>query len=215
MNQPNNYSSTTVGAEQITPGGHKCIIKQVEETKSQSGKDMLIVSFDTTNDDTQPGYYMNRWINDTRDEKKWQGRMFIVTEGEYGTSNLKRFTTSVERSNEGMDGYYDDAGHWGKNFAASFKDKQVGVVFRREEYTTDDHQSRWSTKPFRFCSYDAAFDQAIPKEKPHPDSVMQTPTPAPMPQNAPSWAQQAMQTPSDGFMDIPEGSDEAEGLPFN
>lgn len=211
MKIPKDYNKdTALGWEQIKIGGHKCIIKQVEETKSQSGKDMLVVSFDTTNDDTQPGYYMDRWLSDTRDNKKWQGNMYIVTEGEYADANINRFLGAVEHSNEGFEIKP------GANLDPKvFKDKQVGIVFRREEYTTDDHQSRWSVKPFRFCSYDAAFDQAIPKEKPLPGSVMQTPQPAPMPQNAPSWAQQAMQTPSDGFMDIPEGADETEGLPFH
>lgn len=48
MQKPNNYDETPAGGE-FTPvdlGGHKLIIKQVSETKSKSGKDMIVVLFD-------------------------------------------------------------------------------------------------------------------------------------------------------------------------
>lgn len=61
MQKPNNYDETQAGGE-FTPvelGGHKLIIKQVNETKSKTGKDMIVVLFDFAEDDKQPGYFMS------------------------------------------------------------------------------------------------------------------------------------------------------------
>lgn len=50
-------------------GGHKLIIKQVNETKSKTGKDMIVVLFDFAEDDKQPGYFMEQFQNDIQPVK--------------------------------------------------------------------------------------------------------------------------------------------------
>ena len=48
MKKPNNYEETQAQGE-FTPvelGGHHLVIKQVNEKKSSTGKDMLVVLFD-------------------------------------------------------------------------------------------------------------------------------------------------------------------------
>ena len=73
MQKPNNYDETQAGGE-FTPvelGGHKLVIKQVTETKSKSGKDMIVVFFDFAPDDVQPGYFTEQFKNDIRPDKKW------------------------------------------------------------------------------------------------------------------------------------------------
>ena len=54
MKKPDSYDEAKAGGE-FTPvelGGHKMIIKQVSETKSKSGKDMIVVLFDFAPDDS-------------------------------------------------------------------------------------------------------------------------------------------------------------------
>lgn len=197
MQMPKDYNSTIIGAA-LTPGGHKCVIKQVEETKSKNGSDMLIIYFDTDKEDKQPGFYSERYLADKTAEKDpvWRGRQYVVVSGEYGTANLKRFCTAVEDSNEGFEV------KWGKGFADCFKGQKVGIVFRIEEYTDDaTHEVRASVKPFRFCDYAKAEEQAIPQRKE---------APAPKPSLQQTWDQQAQE----GFMAIPDNLDDVEGLPF-
>ncbi len=63
MKIPSNYDRNAAeGFEALTPGGHKCVIMQAEEKKSQNGKQMLVVSFDTSEEDTQPKYFSNRYL---------------------------------------------------------------------------------------------------------------------------------------------------------
>lgn len=201
MKIPNNYNKdTALGGERIQPGGHKCVIKQVEETRSSTGKAMLVVSFDTAAEDIQPGYFANRWFSDTRDDKKWQGNMYIVLEGEYADANLNRFLGAVDHSNEGFE----------LNPGADldpkvFKNLKVGVVFREEDYTAWDGQARTSVKPFRWCAYDKAPEQKIPDRKAQKTDLasLEATTPAGVPANA-----------SYGFVDVPADADETEGLPF-
>ena len=48
MNKPNNFDNTQASGDftPVTPGGHHLIIKKVEESKTKTNKDMIIVAFD-------------------------------------------------------------------------------------------------------------------------------------------------------------------------
>lgn len=59
MNKPNNYDNTRSGGGEFEPielGGHRGIIKQVEETTSKTGKPMAVVYIDFAPEDKQPRY---------------------------------------------------------------------------------------------------------------------------------------------------------------
>lgn len=196
MQKPNNYDATPVQGE-FTPvelGGHKLVIKQVNETKSKTGKDMIVVFFDFAQDDAQPGYFAEQFKNDIRPDKKWPNQAthyILVLDNEGNTSkNFKTFTTSVEHSNAGF------TTQWGDNFGAQFKEKKIGGVFGivEEEYNGERKKKR---KLRWFVSSDKAKDAEIPTEKllPVDNSIPFGPA------------------DSDGFMNIPEGIDEE--LPFN
>lgn len=194
MQKPNNYDQTQAGGD-FTPvelGGHKLIIKQVLETKSKTGKDMIVVLFDFAPEDAQAGYFTEMFKNDIRPDKKWpnQATQYILTEDAEGKCNrsFKTFTTCVEHSNAGF------VTQWGDNFDAQFKNKKIGGVFGvvEEEYNGERKKKR---KLRWFTAYDKALDAEIPDEKLLAGGTV------------------AAKPDADGFMDIPDGIDEE--LPFN
>ena len=58
MNKPNGFDTVaaSLSFEPLKLGGHVCVIKGVEETKSKTGKDMLKVALDIGGDDKQAGF---------------------------------------------------------------------------------------------------------------------------------------------------------------
>ena len=201
MQKPNNYENTQAQGE-FTPvelGGHKLIIKQVNETVSKKGKQMIVVLFDFAPDDIQPGYFTKQFRDDIRPEKKWpnQATQYILTEDENGdcSRSFKTFITCVEHSNSGF------TTQWGDAFAKQFKNKKIGGVFGSQMDYYDGKEKekrvlRW------FISVDKVTDAKIPEMsetqayKNHINGYAPGSTPA-----------------GDGFMNIPDGIDEE--LPFN
>ena len=187
MKRPDGYDDVKVGGEYTPPalGGHNIVIKQVVETKSKAGRDMIVVCFDFAKDDVQPGYFSEEFKNDVRPEKKWPhaGTAYILTEDQDGNCSrkLKAFVTSFERSNNCQ-------AVWGDKFAAQFKNKKIGGVYGEveNEYngkTTMRHELRW------FCEIDKAEGAAIPDPRYLPKA-------------------EQPKTDANGFMNMPEGTDE-------
>lgn len=196
MQKPNNYENTQASGEfvPIELGGHIMVIKQVEEMKSKTGRDMLKVSFDFADTDDQAKYFEKVFRDDIRPEKKWPnaGTTYILTEDIDGncSKQFKTFTTSVEKSNPGFQV------QWGDSFCQGFKNKLVGGVFGivEEEYNdkrSKRHKLRW------FRSVEGVKNAEIPDAKLLPAQNSQLPG----------------QPVGDGFMTIPDGLDEE--LPFN
>lgn len=195
MNKPNNYDNTRSGGSftPITLGGHRAIIKNVEERTSRNGKQMAVVSIDFAAEDSQPKYFEEQYRSDTRPEKKWpfQAVQYIVTEdGEGNTSrSFKSFCTSFENSN-------DIKIKWGgSNWGAQFKNKRIGAVYGEveEEYNGEiktRRRIRW------FCDDHKAAEQDVPAKQLYKGAATTTPT-----NNG--------DTP---WMDVPEFS--GEDLPF-
>lgn len=107
MRKPNNFENVQAQGE-FTPvelGGHKLIIKQVEERMSKTNKPMIVVFFDFAPGDNQAGYFAESFKNDIRPDKKWsnQATHYILTEDENGdcSRSFKTFLTCVEHSNKG------------------------------------------------------------------------------------------------------------------
>jgi hypothetical protein len=124
-----------------------------------------------------------------------------------------RFTTAVSDSNPGFT--FD----WGPQFAGYFKNQKVGVVFREEEYTKMDNTFGVAVKPMRFCNYNTAEEQPVPKIKLKPENqsladqyqqFQQNPQPQQMSFTDPQMKSAA----SEGFMQVSPDALEDEGLPF-
>lgn len=204
MQKPNNYDQTPAGGD-FTPvelGGHKIIIKQVSETKSKNGKDMIVVLFDFASDDVQPGYFEEQFKNDIRPDKKWpnQATQYIMVLDNEGNTNrsLKTFCTCVEHSNTGF------TTQWGDNWGAQFKNKKIGGVFGEQKDYYDGKEKnkrvlRW------FVSSDKASGAGVPEPTETKAYKEYKGSPQSFIDNAPK--------DSDGFMNIPDGIDEE--IPFN
>lgn len=161
MRKPDNFDSVaaSLAYEPLTLGGHACLIKGVEETKSKAGRDMLKVAIDIGDGDPQAGYYADKFANDTRDGKKWPCISYVVTEDSDGgcSKQLAGFVTSIEESNPGFKFPWDNV--------AYLKGKKIGGVFGQEEYMGQDGKIKKATKLFWFCSLDRAKDAPVPKLK--------------------------------------------------
>lgn len=194
MQKPNNYDNTQASGDftPVTPGGHHLIIKKVEESKTKTGKPMIIVAFDMADGDSQPKYFTTMFANDIRPDKKWprSGRQYIVTEDNDGncSRSFKTFINCVERSNNGFQTT------WGDAFASQFKNKRIGGVFGlvENEYNgkvTKRCELRW------FCDDSKADSANIPDPKLLPNTNKTVGVPD-----------------VNGFMSVPDGDDEE--VPF-
>ena len=159
MKKPSNYDNTSAGGfTPIALGGHLCTIKEVEETQSKTGRPMIVVYLDTSEDDTQPFYFSKAFADDIRPDKKWPiaGRKYILTEDKDGncSRSFKQFTTAFEKSNNAEV-------VWGDAFCSQFAGKAIGAVYGEveNEYNgkvTMRHELRW------FCDIDKAREADIP-----------------------------------------------------
>lgn len=194
MQKPNSFDDVNAGGEYtpIVVGGHHAVIVSVKEQKSSTGKDMIVVALDFAKNDAQPGYFKDQFDKDTRSDKKWpyQGVQYIVTEDADGkcSRSFKGFITSFERSN-------NVTTNWGDKFVNQFKNKKIGVVYGEveEEYNGEiktRRRIRW------FCEDAKVERQNVPEKKYYTG-----------PLNKP-----ASKPNDDGFMNIPEGTDEE--IPF-
>ena len=144
----------------IELGGHKLIIKKIEEVQASNGSTYLKVSFDTAQDDKQPNYYAEAWKNDTRDQKKWAGVANIFpTDKEGKTSKtFKQFCTSIERSNNSQI-------QWGAGFESSIINKFIGGIFGEEEYYNSVGEVKTARKLFYWASVESISEAKIPNKR--------------------------------------------------
>lgn len=203
MQKPSGYEEAQAGGE-FTPvnlGGHYCVVKQVTERQSSTGKDMIVVLFDFCKPDEQVNYFIDQFNNDNRSDKKWPfpGSKYIMVNDYVDpgktSRQFKTFCTCIEKSNN----YTIQWG--GANWASQFKGKKIGVVFGIEEKEYDGkvsqkHLPRW------FCSFDTVKDAKTPEPK------FLSNENGGGPRSAPKQNVQQEQP----FINIPEGVDEE--IPF-
>lgn len=207
MNKPYDYDTTQAytGQAPLPPGGYVCRVMQVLETTAKSsGAPMLKISLDIAE-----GEYKDRFAGlyraDTSSDRKWKcvANQLVYDPNNTNSTNkgFKSFTTSVEKSNQGF------VIQWGDRFAECFKNKLVGVVFRREQYVSDyDNSLQFSTKPAFFRSVeDIRNGVPVPADKlidgtTQPYSPQASP--APHPTQTASAPQQNAPAPDVSFGDL-------------
>jgi hypothetical protein len=159
--KPSNYDEIQVNQEfeRLELGGHKGIIKSVEEyTSTISGNTSLKVEVDTATDDKQPSYFQKQYDENTNADKRWSssGTKYVsLKQDDNCIKMLKGFITSVENSNNGFT--YD----WNKD-VDQLKGKKVGLVFGLEEYENDKGETKTATKLTQFRSIDKVDNAKIP-----------------------------------------------------
>lgn len=164
------YDSVQVGGyKQLPAGGYICRILGAKAEMSRNNNPMVTVMLDII-DGEYTGFFMNKYRDkkanaDDPSKVKYpnDGVSRIVTIDSEGHTKkaFKGFVTSVERSNDVMLPRDDDA------FIAALKDKEVGVLFGREEYMGADGKRRWSTKPkfFRDVESIVKGDFTVPEDQ--------------------------------------------------
>lgn len=205
MKKPIGFDETQVMGDfvSIKEGEHHLIIKQVNKTQSNTGKDMVVVLFDFADNDPQKGLITNDFKNDTRTDKKWphRGTAYIMVydwQDENKTSkSFKTFCTCFERSNNATVNWVEDDKAW----AEQFKGKRIGGAFGKV-HSVYEGEERVRVEFRWFVSDNKVDPENIPNERQLSDKEKEMIAPDP----------HASTTTSDGFMNIPDGVD-AE-LPF-
>lgn len=192
--------------ETLPPGAYKCQVVQVNITKAQSGKEMMVICFDIAEGPFKD-YYMKQFKSRQKTDKdvKYPGVFRQLTRGD-SLPFFKGVITSIEKSNPGYRWNWEEK---------SLVKKYFGGIFGREEYMGNDGKKHMSTKCVQIRSLDGMKDAKIPEDKLLTDTLTpafpaSTPQPREVSQNIPYIGQPG----SDGFMTIPEGIDDEE-LPFN
>ena len=162
FDKPAGYDEVQAGGD-FTPielGGHKLVIKKLEEVTASNGNKYLKVSFDTASDDKQPNYYAEQYKNDTRDTKKWGGVATLFPTDQQGKTSktFKQFCTSIERSNNSKI-------QWGAGFEASIVGKVIGGVFGEEEYLNSMNEVKTARKLFWWRSTEGLADAKVPEKR--------------------------------------------------
>lgn len=165
LKKADNYDEIVVNQdfERLELGGHKGIIKKVEEyTSPVSHNTSLKVEVDTDKDDKQPNYYQEQFDNNTNSNKKWSTgatKYVSLKEDDNCIKMLKGFITAVENSNNGFT--YD----WNKDIEKQLIGKKVGLIFGLEEYQDQEGNTKTATKLTQFRSLDKVDNAKIPKVK--------------------------------------------------
>lgn len=162
FDKPAGYDEVQAGGD-FTPielGGHKLVIKKLEEVTASNGNKYLKVSFDTAPDDKQPNYYAEQYKNDTRDTKKWGGVATLFPTDQQGKTSktFKQFCTSIERSNNSKI-------QWGAGFEASIVGKEIGGIFGEEEYLNQSGEVKTARKLFWWRSTEGIADAKVPEKR--------------------------------------------------
>lgn len=146
----------------LKAGGYICkILACKTETSKSSNKQMLVINFDIAEGEFKD-WYMNKYKSAPRDannpvEPKWQGKYYLLLEGEGYEGRLKAFTTSVEESNEGYSWDWNEEHLKGKLFGAIFREEEF--IWNGEVKTSCKIWQVRSTKTIRENDFD------IPRKK--------------------------------------------------
>lgn len=142
------YDKVKVGGEfkALPGGGYICRIIKAQMSTTSNGLPRVEVMIDIIEGEyTQ--YFSNlfreRMANDPNAKYPYHGILRITAVDENGNTkkNFKSFCTAVEKSNDITLPRDDEA------FLKALKDKEVGVLYQREEYEGNDGKNHWATKP--------------------------------------------------------------------
>ena len=155
-------------AKKLKAGGYVCVVLAVKKEKSQkSGKEMLVINFDIASGEYK-NFYMDKYKNAPRDEAnpvepKWQGKYYILLEGEGYEGRLKAFTTSIEQSNEGYTWDWNEQNLKGKIFGGIFRDEEY--IYNGEVRTNAKLWQVRSVKKIKDGDFEVPRKRELPEEE--------------------------------------------------
>lgn len=173
--------------EPLTLGGHYLYILKAEVMEGVSRNtgepyQMLKLAIDTTDKDSQPHYFMNRWkvAKQWDPSAQWSGNgygiVFVPFPDEEDRRKIGRwlgFKKMLEDSNPGF--------KWNETLDA-LKGKEIGGVFRDEEFYSNNGEIMTTQKLAWFCAKSAVKDATAPKPRLVDDGgARKTNTPPPAP----------------------------------
>lgn len=191
-------SAYTGESQQLPKGKYVCIIKQVATQKDKSGDhEQFVILYDIAEGE-QKDFYKKLYEADQLQDPtraKWRGVFKQNMEGK-GVPWFKGIITSIERSN-------NFTFQWDvENNEKQMVGKKFGGVFRRRQYEAESGSRPIVTELFRIRSVAGLAEAEIPEDDLLPDDPVNKPVPS------------AGKPIGNGFMSIPEGANEDEGIPF-
>ena len=201
IRKPQGYdeaSAYTGESQQLPKGKYVCIIKQVATQKAKNGDhEQFVILYDIAEGE-QKDFYKKLYDTDRLQDPagaKWRGVFKQNMEGK-GVPWFKGIITSIERSN-------NFTFQWDvENNEKQMVGKKFGGVFRRRQYEAESGSRPIVTELFRIRSVAGLAEAEIPEDDLLPDDPVNKPVPS------------AGKPIGDGFMGIPEGANEDEGIPF-
>lgn len=166
IRRPNNWNEVKEFSDrqQLPLDAYVCKVKKVAIQNNQYG-DQLCILFDIVEGEFS-GFFNEEYKNNTYDNKKWKGvlRLFLPKDDgsdkdEWTKRTFKGMTSSFEKSNPGY------VWNWDEN---SLVGKLVGILFRNEEWESENGKTGWSVRPFRALSVESVRNEdfKLPKDKP-------------------------------------------------
>lgn len=165
IRKPNNWNEVQEFSDRqkLPLGAYVCKVKQVRIQDNSFGSQLCML-FDISEGE-YAGYFQKDYNGNTAQDKKWRGVLRVWVPNDDGSDkdemtkrSFKGMVTAFEKSNPG---YVWD---WNEN---SLVNKQVGILFRNEEWNYNGKQG-WAVRPFRAISVDTVRDESytLPKDKP-------------------------------------------------
>ena len=165
IRKPNNWNEVQEFSDRqkLPLGAYVCKVKQVRIQDNSFGSQLCML-FDISEGE-YAGYFQKDYNGNTAQDKKWRGVLRVWVPNDDGSDKdemtkrgFKGMVTAFEKSNPG---YVWD---WNEN---SLVNKQVGILFRNEEWNYNGKQG-WAVRPFRAISVDTVRDESytLPKDKP-------------------------------------------------
>lgn len=165
IKMPHNWNEVKEYTERakLPLGAYVCQVKQCRVQDNDYGSQLAIL-FDIQEGEYK-GYFADDYAANQQQDKKWKGVLRIwlpkddgSEKDEFTKSVLKGMVTAFENSNPGF------SWNW---YEKSLEGKQIGVLFRNEEWEYDG-KSGWAVRPFRAISVTSVREGkfSLPKDKP-------------------------------------------------
>lgn len=153
----NEITPVTGGGEQLPPGVYKVGIVNAFAGTTQAGKEKLVLALEVTEGDYQ-GIFSRKFRarKQYNEQAQWPCLFHQVTEGD-SVGRYKGLIMAVEASNPGYTWDFDET---------TLKGKEVGCVFREEEYIgQQDGKIHSIAKPYQFIPIEDMDKVTVPEKK--------------------------------------------------